>query len=64
MDKQISKDMQESLCSLFYDYGARESLTIFIDALEDYANHMSDIGLKDQAKEAMNLIVSLEELYR
>lgn len=40
---------------LIKDWGAREVLLEFIEALEEHADECSDMGLKDQARDSAEL---------
>lgn len=40
---------------LIKDWGAREVLLEFVEALEDHADECSDLGLKEQSRDAAEL---------
>lgn len=59
--KEILEDMK-SLRKVISEYGVHDSISMFINALQDHADDMSDMGLKEKAIQAANMADVLREI--
>lgn len=54
---------KEKVRLLIKDWGAREVLKEFVEALEERADSCSDMGLKEEAREAAELAELLADVH-
>lgn len=59
--KLILEDMK-GLRKVISEYGVHDSVSMFINALQDYADEMSDLGLKEKAVQAANMADVLRDI--
>ena len=63
MSKVINKlKLQQTLQEMVAEYGIRESVSMLAQALQEYANDMSDMSLKEKAKSAAEMADLLRDV--
>lgn len=58
----MEKEQLVALKALINEYGAHETLKVFIQALEECADEYSDLGLKDRAYETAEVAELLSDV--
>jgi hypothetical protein len=56
---RINEQSYLAVCELIDRYGVRGAASAFISALKEYADEMSDLGLKEKAIEASEVVEQL-----